>query len=370
MESGMESVAQSGAEVWNRPRGRSRNRPCSRACMRPATDAGMESGTETSTRSAARQARCPRGFSEMQIAILSVLKAHPQVIAHWQIAESVTSGYGLAATEGMVRGALERLFPRGFLVRTRAARGRAQGNRYVFASEPCPYISSYDHNMESGMEPNTEPATQSGENAAPSILKEKIDKENLSISSEDAGSCIAVRKLEALTEDDIAYHWPTLAKAGFGTCQIRQIIERLAQVDIGAEKVLQGLTHAEWELATGTMRDKSGQQITNPMHWVFFILAKQGYYRRPEGYVSSQEQAELDAAMEEKKIAEAREARKKTAFDAWVSELSSEERSFIITPPGSRNWMPEDTALRLHFKAHVWPEILANRKQSESSHGV
>ena len=367
MESGMESIVQPGTAAWNHPRGRSWGRPCTRACMRPVTDAGMESGTERSTRSAARQGRCPLGFSDMQIAILSVLKAHPPVIAHWQIAESVTSGYGLAATEGMVRGALERLLPRGFLVRTRAARGRVQGNRYVLSPEPCPYILQYGHNTNSGMEPSTEPATQSSENGPLSILKEKKERKNLSISSEEDASSLAIRRLEALTEDDLAFHWPNLAKVGFGTCQIRQIIGHLTKVNISLEKIIQGLNHADWELETGTMRDKSGAPVASPVDWVFTSLSRNGYYRRPAGYVSPQEQAELDAAEEAKRRTEACEARQKAEFDAWSAVLLPEERATITAPPGAFS-MPEDTALRLHFKSHVWPKILAGRMQKEGSH--
>lgn len=255
-----------------------------------------------------------------------------------------------------VRGIVNRLATRGFIRRKLARDGTIRGVRFITVEALlCPHLIGNRSGARAGVQAEALPESSS----ALSILKEKRDRENLSISSgEDTGS-IAVRRLEALTEDDMAYHWPNLARIGFGTCQVRQITERLAQVDIGAEKVLQGLTHAEWELANGTMRDKSGQQIANPVNWVFLILAKQGYYRRPEGYVSPQEQAELDAAKEEKRIAEAREARKKAACDAWVSELSPEERSSIVAPPGSRNRMPEDTALRLHFAKHVWPKILA-----------
>lgn len=359
MEAGMKSAVRADADAWSLPRSRSRGRPCSRACTLSGMEAGVESGTDTDTRSSVRHARCPLGFSEMQIAILSVLKARPPIIAYWQIAEKVASGYGLAATEGAVRGALERLYRRGFLIRSRAAAGKAQGNRYGFASEPCPHISPYTPIMEFGTDPDMEPVAQSGENAVRSILEEKIDRKNLSISSGEDENLKTVHKLEALTEDDVAYHWPNLAKAGFGTCQIRQIVHRLPQVDMGLENIMQGLTHAEWELENGAMRDKSGQQVSKPVDWVFSILAKQGYYRRPEGYVSPQEQAELDAAEEEKRTAAAHETRKKAAFDAWLAGLPPEERASITAQPGSAIKLPEDTALRLHFKSEIWPKILA-----------
>jgi hypothetical protein len=155
----------------------------------------------------------------------------------------------------------------------------------------------------------------------------------------------------------MAFHWPRLAKAGFGTCQIRQIIDWLGQVNIGLENVRQGLTHAEWELEAGNMRDKSGQQVSKPVDWVFAILAKQGYYRKPEGYVSPSEQAELDAAEEAKKIASAHEEHLRAECDAWVIRLSPEERLAIQGGQSGPARIPGDVALRNHFRAVVWPKI-------------
>jgi hypothetical protein len=147
--------------------------------MRSVMRSGMECDTETGTRATSRRDRCPLGFSEMQIAILSVLKTHPHVIAHWQIAERVTCAFGLEATEGQVRGALERLFPHGFLVRSRAARGRAQGNRYAFSADPCPHIAPFSRNMEPDTALVMASAARSDENTTPSILEEKRDRESV-----------------------------------------------------------------------------------------------------------------------------------------------------------------------------------------------
>ena len=93
---------------------------------------------KTDKQAFARRSRCPLGFSEMQIIILSLLKVHTQVIAYWQIADHIGRIFEITATEGAVREALERLARRGFLIRTRAALGKTQGNRYAFASDPCP----------------------------------------------------------------------------------------------------------------------------------------------------------------------------------------------------------------------------------------
>jgi hypothetical protein len=225
---------------------------------------GMDSGTESSADSSCRKWRCRQGFSPLQIAILSLLKASPSVIAYWLIAQQVMSAWGLQTTEGAVRGAMERMFRRGFLGRNRTASGRMQGNRYTFLADPCPHIRPCSPGMESGMDPETESAAQSGRNAALSSLR-KIDRENLSIFSGEEERQKAASSLEALTEDDIAFHWPELARQGFGTHQIRQILHELSRKNIGPERVIQGLTHAEWGLASGRMRGRSSHPRT-PAH--------------------------------------------------------------------------------------------------------
>jgi hypothetical protein len=293
----------------------------------------------------------------LQIAVLGVLRAHQQVIAYWQIAQLIVSGYGLKTTEGAVRGTLERLFRRGFIVRRRAANGQMQGNRYAFSADPCPHIRAYAPGMESVVNLNVESAAQSGENAAPSILKEKTDRKNLSISSGEDESRKAVQQLGILTEDDIAFHWPAISRQGFSTDQIRQILQRLSSVNIGAERIIQGLTHAEWELSNDKMRDKSNTPIANPVSWVFKILATQGYYPRPEGYISPQEQAEQDAAEEAKRMQAASETRQTAVCDAWIAGLSPEERASILEPKNNGVRIPESIALRLHFRTAIWPKM-------------
>lgn len=363
MNPGMNSPAYPGAFLWSQACGPARNRPCSRACMQTGADAGAQPTTETPAKTVLRKARCPLGFSEMQIAILSLLKAQPPLMAYWQIAEAVTRLYGIAATEGAVRGAMERLGKRGFLVRGRAATGRAQGNRYAFSADPCPHISPPrfpEPSAQPGVETPTKAAVPPGENPIPSFLKEKTDRRNLSVFSGEHDPPSASQRLESLSEEDIAFHWPNLAKIGFGTCQVRQILGRLFQVGLGAENLAQGLTHAEWELEQGAMRDKNGEPVSHPLNWVFSSLARTGYYRRPQGYISPKEQAERDAAAEGERLRIAREERKNSAFEAWRSALSPEEKRAMVAPENRAFPMPEGTALRQHFLREIWPLLLKN----------
>lgn len=320
-----------------------RSLACSRACMVRT----MESGTDNPMED---KLRCMQGFSHVQINILGILKSHTEVLAYWQIAHLLEQHYGGSVTEGSVRGALERLFPREFLVRRRASRGRLKGNRYALATDPCTHIQPC--NFIVGVV--TESDTQSAGTAAPSIL-EKADRKILSVSSQEAEESKAVRLLEALTEEDMHFHWPALARQGFGTDQIRQIISRLVQVNISVKQIMQGLTYAEWELAADRMRDKSGTPVTSPVSWVFKILATQGYYPRPEGYRSPQEQAELDAVEELRQRTAAYEARQAAEGDAWIARLTPDERSAILGPQSNIMRMPDEVVLRCHFRSEIWP---------------
>ena len=140
--------------------------------------------------------------------------------------------------------------------------------------------------------------------------KEEIDRSSLSVS---------------LSAERITLTWPNLARSGFGPDQLVQIGQALAELGKAADKILQSLDHAEWELAEGKMLDKDGQPVADPCSWVFTALARTGYYRRPKGYVSPEEQAAKDAEAEAKAVTAARHAAEQAQFEAWRDGLSPEE---------------------------------------------
>jgi hypothetical protein len=112
---------------------------------------------------------------------------------------------------------------------------------------------------------------------------------------------------------------------GFGLDQIKQIEASLAKIGLPLDRVYQGLAHAEWELERGQMLDKDGQPVADPCSWVFAALARTGYYRRPKGYISPEEQAAKDAEAEAKAVAAARQAAEQAQFEAWRDGLSPDE---------------------------------------------
>ncbi len=316
---------------------------------------GVELSTQLATDKAKRHTRCQCGYSWLQVAILSVLRSPHEVLAYWQIAKIVWAAYGIKTTDGAVRGAIERLSRYNLLVKKRAVRGYLRGNRYAFLHDPCPYIHPVQQSMESPTQAATQSTmqsgTQSGMSGAPSILEE-IDSKILSVSSKEPS---AKQLLEALTESDIAFHWPNLAKFGFGTDQIRQIIKRLSQIALPLTNLMQGLIYAEWELENEQMRDKTGTPITSPNQWVFSILARQGYYPRPSGYISPQEQAERDAEAEASALKQAQEKRLMAECALWIASLTTQERKAILPAQnGCALPMPEEVTLRNYFRTNIW----------------
>jgi hypothetical protein len=153
------------------------------------------------------------------------------------------------------------------------------------------------------------------------------------------------RKIEnlSISSERIALTWPNLRRAGFDREQLEQIAQALAELGKPADKVYASLDHAEWELEHGQMVDKEGQPVSDPCAWVFRSLARTGYYRRPKGYVSAEEQAARDIEAEAKAVIAARQAAETARFEAWKSGLSEAEKSEAMRGhPGG----PKDAWLR------------------------
>jgi len=337
---------------------------CGLACAR--TDArcdactAIRSGVHADAQDIPQGSFCEKGLSALQINVLAlVCRAGTRVTPYDRIARQLAAEFGMPQQAESVRGVVNRLAARGFLRHRQSREGTIRGVRFTITEELlCPHIirPSAEHLTGHGeTRRDAQADVRPGHFAASSLLEERERKSNLSISSGQEEEQKNARLLEALGEEDITFHWPELSRQGFGTDQIRQIVKRLAQVNIGAGRIMQGLTHAEWELRANRMCDKSGNPVTNPVSWVFKILATQGYYPRPDGYRSPQEQAEQDAIEELKRQTTAHEARQAAEAEAWIARLGPDERSAILGPPTSAVRMPDEVILRRHFRSEIWP---------------
>lgn len=127
-----------------------------------------------------------------------------------------------------------------------------------------------------------------------------------------------------LSQERLESTWPTLTAAGFGSRQIEQIVQALADLGSSTDKIVQSLHHAEWELENGKMLDKTGNAVADPCSWVFRSLARTGYYRKPKGYVSPEEQAAQDAEETARAVLAATQKSEQVQFEAWRAGLSRE----------------------------------------------
>jgi hypothetical protein len=117
------------------------------------------------------------------------------------------------------------------------------------------------------------------------------------------------------------------------------------------DKVIQGLDHAEYELENNTMTDKEGNAVKDPCSYVFNSLAKHGYYRRPSGYISPEEQAEMDAKKEAERLQKVAKEKKEAQFEAWKENLSEEELNEILETKQQRG--PVDPWLRQYWEKNI-----------------
>jgi hypothetical protein len=156
----------------------------------------------------------------------------------------------------------------------------------------------------------------------------------------------------SISQERIESTWPTLAATGFGTHQLDQIIQALAELDKPPDRIFQSLDHAEWELEHGKMTDKANRPVEDPCSWVFRSLSRTGYYRRPAGYVSPEEQAIRDAEAEAKALSQARQQAEQTRFEVWRDSLSPQEMETAMKGhPGG----PKDAWLRRLWKEQQAP---------------
>ena len=245
------------------------------------------------------------------------------LLAYFQKNGSHVANYSVIAGEtglaqNTVRDCINKFVALGWLAKTRWLRGSARGLKFNFTGPPRQdnpagqsgmAIRCDDSPLQSGRTiQHFNPAGQSSTSNNP--YKEKIDRENLSIS---------------LSAERVSLTWPNLARTGFGREQLDQITAALAELGKLTDKIVQSLDHAEWELERGQMLDKDGQPVSDPCSWVFTALARTGYYRRPKGYVSPEEQAAKDAEAEAKAVVVARQAAEQAQFEAWRDGLSPDE---------------------------------------------
>jgi len=156
--------------------------------------------------------------------------------------------------------------------------------------------------------------------------------------------------------------WPNLHRAGFGPEQIEQVLQNLAAQQKSPDRLVRSLDHAEWELERGAMTDKDGNPVADPCSWVFTALARTGYYRRPVGYVSPEEQAARDAEQDARAVTAARKQAETVRFETWRDGLSPDALAeAMVGYPGG----PRDAWLRACWKRRQQAETASATEETD-----
>ena len=160
------------------------------------------------------------------------------------------------------------------------------------------------------------------------------------------------QRLILLKQDDFDFHYPGLAQIGFGPTQIEQILERLTTVGKSPDRLFEAMEHANWELEDGGIRDKEGKLVENPLGFVFQSLARGGYFRKPKGFISPEEQAAKDARERAEAELKAQEAAETVQYEIWRRSLSAEDIGRLKTEAEktSKFLGPEDVWMRAVWK--------------------
>lgn len=187
-----------------------------------------------------------------------------------------------------------------------------------------------------------EPTVLTRPTAPTPIEDKKIKNLNLSKTEE-------AQRLLAFTDEQIKFQFPNLNKICFGVDQLRQIILKLEATGKSPDKLQLALEHANFEWGRSqpiSLTDSNGKPILKPLDYVFSTLARTGYYRRPEGYISPEEQAELDQEAELRALANVRERVEQAKFEGWLAKLTDKERERIFeSRPGYRTGRATGSAL-------------------------
>ena len=197
-----------------------------------------------------------------------------------------------------------------------------------------------------------QPGGQPDERTTP-ILDQDRQKESIyPRSGEDSG---VRNQLLALKTPDVEFFWPNLQRLGFGQDQIAQIVGKLDLVGKSCDRILMALDYIEFELEHDLARDKNGEKYG--IGYFFNGLAKNGYWRKPEGYKTPDEVALEEQVEEAKRMEELRnqlkaqqKANEEAQFQEWKNALSDSEKANILAErKAKKSGTPEPENLSLKF---------------------
>ena len=156
-------------------------------------------------------------------------------------------------------------------------------------------------------------------------------QKNLSIKVENGPKkdVRSANPLARISDENFQLQWPHVHRFGFTAQSLHQVFEKLEEIGRSTDLLRESLDYAQWELERGPLKDSKGQEVKSP-GFLFNSLVKTGSFRRPPGYVSPAEQAEMDKVKELKRIQALKAEREELEFEIWMSDLSPDQKQEIL----------------------------------------
>lgn len=311
-----------------RPLIRPVSQPLSQSLSQSQDHSASHSASQSSDRSqdpslsqSLSQSRVADRLTKSQRAVLShLLATRPYIIQFAQLGQAV--GLGEATTRTILR----RLATLDFIKYQRQRDGQIQGVSISFNASLCEQFTQGQSLSQSLDQPVTKPLSRP-------LTSKKMDlnqDKEIYPSEDEPGE-----RLLRLSDETFAEHWPDVFAIGFGTDEIRRVVESRRAVGKSNNRLVEGLDHADFALREQreghrVIRDGEGEEVRKLAGYVLNSLRKSGTYGMPDGYVSPEEQAEKDAVKKARRIMEARKAREEAEFQVWRGGLTPEEREAIL----------------------------------------
>ena len=256
---------------------------------------------------------------------------------------------------GSLRRSLSGLEVLGYFKSRYFQKGKINGTEFTLNTAQCSAFLTAKTSQQTSEQTNGQTSEQANEQTDEQTNASKIDRFRKTISIYEEN-----KKLSGIDNETFKFQYQNLDKIGFGVDQLRQIISKLEGAGKTVDRLQIALEHANYEWGRPQqlpLSDAAGNPILKPLDYVFATLARTGYYRRPEGYISPEEQAELDQEAELRALANVRERLEQAKFDAWLANLPDEELEKILEKrPGYRPGKPKgvtaSTAELAWLKSH------------------
>ncbi|SMF28533.1 hypothetical protein [Desulfovibrio gilichinskyi] len=157
-------------------------------------------------------------------------------------------------------------------------------------------------------------------------------------------------KILAVTDEEIKSKYPSVAGIGFGTDQLRQIVDKRDKYGEHLNMLLMSLEYVNYEIENGGFKDSKGKPVEKTLGYIFQVLLRAGRLSKPEGFKTAEEQAADEVEEQLRAVKEAKKRKIDALYEIWLHDLSDEEREAILQKTNT----PSTRYLRHYWDTNIY----------------